>query len=113
MKTRRSFVVLGLAAALAGLVWGCSDQSPPTEPLSGIEVRDGAVLSGTVLDTGGRPAPDAVLALERLEGGLSATVGRALTGDSSPPTRPRACAARSPTARAASPSTAWPPAPTC
>ncbi len=80
MKTRRSFVVFGLAAALAALVWGCSDQSPPTEPLSGIEVRDGAVLSGTVLDTGGRPAPDAVLALERLEGGVSATVGRALSG---------------------------------
>jgi hypothetical protein len=81
MKTRRSLVVLGLAAALAGLLWGCSDQSPPTEPLSGIEVRDGAVLRGTVLDTGGRPAPDAVLALERLEGGLSATVGRALLGE--------------------------------
>jgi hypothetical protein len=80
MKTRRSFVVLGLAAALTGLLWGCSDQSPPTEPLSGIEVRDGAVLSGTVLDTGGRPAPNAVLALERVEGGLSATVGRAVSG---------------------------------
>ncbi|MBK6900850.1 MAG: carboxypeptidase regulatory-like domain-containing protein [bacterium] len=82
MTSRRPFIALLLAAVLVGVLWGCSDQTPPTEPLSGIEVREGAVLSGTVLDTGGRPAPDAVLALERLEGGLSATVGRALSGAS-------------------------------
>ncbi len=74
MNKQRLLIALGLAIALVGALWGCSGDRVPTEPLPG----GGAVLRGTVLDTGGRPAADAVLALEPFGGGLSATVGRAL-----------------------------------
>jgi hypothetical protein len=56
MKTRRSLVVPDWPPPLA--YCGLLRPVAPTEPLSGIEVAT-AVLSGTVLDTGGRPAPDA------------------------------------------------------
>lgn len=82
MKARHLSAILGAAALLALAVWGCSEQDVPTEPLSGITSGDGAILRGTVRDTGGKPAGDAVLALERCEGGMAASVLRALAGES-------------------------------
>ena len=81
MKARHLLLIFSLAAALLLTAWGCSDQQSPTEPLDDIAALQGAVLRGTVLDTGGRPAAEAVLALEPMDRGLAAAVTAALDGD--------------------------------
>ncbi|MBU2502030.1 PKD domain-containing protein, partial [bacterium] len=86
MKTTptRFRTLAALAALLLVAAWGCTDQNTPTEPLATISLDDGAVLRGTVRGLDGLPAPDAVLALERMDGSLAGSVTRALTGDHEP-----------------------------
>jgi len=64
------------------VLWGCTDQSGPVEPLGTIETDGGAVLTGTVRDTEGRPAEGAVLALESMAGGQPLSLVRLLGGSS-------------------------------
>ena len=69
------------AAFLVGggfTLWGCTDESGPTDPLEDIAVSDGAVLIGRVTDTDGNFAEGAVLILEEMADGQSMTLIRAL-----------------------------------
>ncbi|MCB1183889.1 carboxypeptidase regulatory-like domain-containing protein, partial [bacterium] len=73
--------ILPLAAALALiLAGGCTDQSVPSEPLPG-QAADGAVLAGTVTDTGGARAADAVIVVEPLVAGVGLSVARSTAPD--------------------------------
>ena len=69
-------ILILLGGAL--VLWGCTDQSGPVEPLGTIETADGVVLTGTVRDTEGRPAGGTVLALEGLAGGQPLSLVRLL-----------------------------------
>jgi len=72
------FLLILLGSALA--FWGCTDQSGPMEPLDNIETGVGTVLTGTVKDTDGLPAANAVLALEGFSGGQPVSLARLLDG---------------------------------
>ncbi len=76
MNIQVRFAVL---LTLAGvLIWGCSGTTP-VEPF-GPPTSDYGMIAGTVFDTEGRPAADAVIALESLAGGVSASVAERING---------------------------------
>ena len=69
-------VLATLLLAVLAMTWGCGDEGP-VEPLDTIASPDGAVLQGTIVDTEGSPAAEAVVTLEPAVRGLSAGAARA------------------------------------
>ena len=77
-KYFKSAVLFPAAMFLGAMVvlWGCGDDQSLTEPLDEIVVNEGAILQGTVKDTNGQLAVDALVTLEPMVLGLPVSLAR-------------------------------------